>query len=149
MKIIKAKVYIDQDTGSTVYHYPDIWLKNKESIPAILYPQDRSDQGTDERGKFQIIYPVVPDDLATELLKLPEFSPANQKELEQYSLKHQPIKEVITDQSTVIKATLKLAKGQSLAQKEIDALDPDSPEPGIVKTKAWHVFVEEEYGAKC
>ena len=90
MKILKAKIYVDQSGGSTKYTYPQVWLDNRERIKEILYPQDRSDQGNDAKGTFQLVYPVVPDDVATELLKLPEFSVANRTEFENYSTKHYP-----------------------------------------------------------
>ena len=71
MKVLKAKICITHKNGATQYiGYPQIWLDNKEKIPMILYPNDRSDEILNREGKLcQIVFPVVPDDLAMELLK--------------------------------------------------------------------------------
>jgi len=145
MKLIKAKIYVEQDAGGTRYTYPAIWLDNKERIPAILYPQDRSDQGTDEKGTFQFVYPVVPDDLVAAFEK-EGFEVADSQDAQAYSDKHAPAREVIEDQSKVIKILAKVALDTPLTQKEKEALDPLSPEKGITMSKSF-IEIARDYGA--
>lgn len=146
MKVLKAKVYVDQSNGATKYTYPQTWLDNKERIPEILYPNDRSDQGTDEKGTYQWVYPIVPDDVAQELIKLPEFTTPDRTELELYADKHAPVVERINNPDKVISILAKVTRGEKLTLAEQDAIDPTKPESGIVMTKPWLQQAEETYG---
>lgn len=145
MKLLKAKVYVDQSKGNTTYSYPDAWMENVERIPAIFYPNDRSDQGKDEKGTYQVVYPIVPDDLVDAFLKL-GFEMADRKEVEAYTLKHNPPKETITDQNKVLAITAKVALGATLTQTEKDSLDPLKEETGVSMSKSWLEIVETNHG---
>lgn len=146
MKVLKAKVYVDQSNGSTKYTYPQVWLDNKERIPEILYPNDRTDQGTDQNGTYQWVYPIVPDDVAAELTKLDEFEIADRIELETYAAKHAPVIERVTNPDKVISVLAKIARGEELTKQDTDTIDPEKPESGIVKTKPWLEEAEAKYG---
>jgi hypothetical protein len=137
MKVIKAKIKVDQSQGSTQYEYPSIWLANKERIPMIVYPNDRSDQVSDEKGEYQIVYPVVPDDLYEEMLKLhPEqFEPAGQAEFEQYADKHHPRKVVTLDQNKVNEIVSKIALGKPVTKDEKNSINPEVDGGAVVKSK--------------
>lgn len=145
MKIIKAKVLITHDNNATQYFYPQIWLDNKEKIPSILYPQDRTDEVADSNKLYQIVYSIVPDDLYAELLKLPEFSVPSQAEVQSYTDKHAPKRETMQDEGKVLSILAKVGRGVILNQQEKDALNPAHPEKGLGMSKD---FVEtcNDYG---
>ena len=143
MKILKALVKVNHDNGGTQYIYPQIWLDNKENIPTILYPTDRSD----EVDGCQIVYPVVPDDVADLLLQNEGFSVADSVELQAYSDKHYPIVDRVVDQNKVITILAKATLGAALSTEEKNALDPTNPEPGIIKTKSF-IEIARDYGCE-
>lgn len=132
MKVLKALVEVEHpNEGTTQYvGYPKAWLDNKEKIPTILYPQDRTDEMVQNGKTYQILYPVVPDDVATEMLKSPDFSLANPVELNAYSAKHLPQREIARD-DIVLPILIKQARGEKLSPKDLNALDPNNPEPGV------------------
>jgi len=68
MKIIKAKIKVSHANGGTEYVYPQIWLDNVTEIPMIVYPNDRTDEVSESGETYQICYPVVPDELQTQML---------------------------------------------------------------------------------
>lgn len=137
MKIIKAKIKVDQSQEGTRYEYPSIWLANKERIPMIVYPSDRSDQVSDEKGEYQIVYPVVPEDLYEEMLKLhPEqFEPADQVEFEKYADKHHPRKIITLDQNKVNEIVSKVTLGVPVTLDEKNSINPEVEGGAIVKSK--------------
>jgi hypothetical protein len=138
MKILKVKIEVTHNNGATQYvGYPKEWLDNKEKISNILYPGDRTDE-VGEGGKlYQIVYPVLPDDLYDKMKNLPICSEPNLAELTAYSDKHAPQVERITDENKVIGILAKTAQGKVLTKADKDALDPENPTPGITKTKRW------------
>lgn len=149
MKVIKAKVKVTHDGGGTHYVYPAVWLDNVSRIPMITYPNDRTDEVVEIDNEYQIVYPVVPDDLYTEMLATnPEvFSVADQMEFESYSDKHYPQKEVINDTDAVLLVLAKAQKGEVLTQTENDIIDPRSMTAGIVSTERVIDKVTKDYGA--
>lgn len=147
MKILKAKVYVDQSGGKTTYIYPQVWLDNKEKFPAIMYPNDRTDQGTDEGGTYQWVYPVVPDDLAATLLALPEFSAPTRADVQAYADKHWPAVETILDSTKVLTVVAKILRQEALTLDERKALDPADPTPGVNRTVDFLKRAETDYGA--
>ena len=138
MKILKVKIEITHDNGATQYiGYPKIWLDNKEKIKEILYPSNRTDE-VGEGGKlYQIVYPILPDDLYEQMKTLPICSEPDPAELAAYSDKHAPQAERITDEKKVIAILAKTARGEVLAKADKDALDPENSTPGITKSKRW------------
>ena len=70
MKVLKAKIEVVHPNGtSTEYKdYPQVWLDNKEKLQAILYPKDRSDEVSENGKLYQILYPLVPDELEADFL---------------------------------------------------------------------------------
>lgn len=149
MKIIKAKIKVTHDGGATQYVYPQIWLDNVSKIPQITYPNDRTDEVVDKGSEYQIVYPVVPDDLYTEMLsKEPDvFSVADQVEFEAYSDKHYPQKEVINDTNAVLSVLAKAQLGEVLTKAEKDVLDPKSAVAGVTQTERVIDTVITKYGA--
>lgn len=137
MKILKAKIKVTHDNGATQYVYPQLWLDNVTRIPHITYPNDRTDEVQESGKEYQIVYPVVPDDLYTQMLaEHPEiFSVANKTEFEAYSDKHYPQKQIITDTDAVLTALVSVANGETLTQKQQEALDPVSAVPGVTLTE--------------
>ena len=149
MKIIKAKVYIEQTNSVTRYtEYPTGWLENKSSIPDILYPQDRTDHGTDEKGLFQILYAVVEDDAYEVIIQSPLTSVPTREEIETYQAKHRAVREVVKNEDNVIKILAKTARGIELNQKEKDVLDPEKSEEGINKSRTFLDTAENDYKAQ-
>lgn len=138
MKILKVKIEVTHENGGTQYiGYPKIWLDNTNKIPEILYPKDRTDE-VDENGKtYQIVYPVLPDDLYEKMKDLPICSEPNLTEFTIYSDKHAPSVEVINNQQKVISILAKVGRKQILTKQEENALDPDNQEIGINKTEKW------------
>lgn len=145
MKLLKAKVKITHNGGGTQYTYPQIWLDNKERIPAILYPKDRTDELVEGNMLYQVVFPVVPDDLYDELLRLPEFSIPSQTEVRAYTDKHAPKREVMQDEEKVLSLLAKVGRGATLNQQEKNALDPAHPEKGLGMSKDF-VEVCNDYG---
>lgn len=145
MKLLKAKVKITHNDGATQYTYPQIWLNNKERIPSILYPKDRTDELVEGNALYQVVFPVVPDDLYDEFLKLPEFSIPSQAEVQSYTDKHLPKREVMQDESKVLSLLAKVGRGNALTQQEKDALDPAHPTKGLGMSKDF-VEICNDYG---
>jgi len=148
MKILKALIEVQHpDANSTQYMgYPQVWLDNKERIPAILYHSTREDEIQQDGKLYQTAFLVVPDDLAVELLKEENITEAARPEVDSFAAKHYPIKTMINDQDAVLAITAKAALGETLTKEEKDALDPNSPVKGIIKTKPWVEAIEEQYG---
>lgn len=146
MKLLKAKIEVTHENGATQYvGYPQLWLDNKEKIPAILYPKDRTDE-LDENGKtYQIVYPVVPDDLHPEFLQDALFSEPDLIELQAYNDKHSPSIEKISDADRVLSILTKVARNEALTPEEKLALDPASTEPGVTTTKDF-LQIAKDYG---
>lgn len=148
MKIIKAKVYIEQDENSTRYvGYPTLWMQNKEKIPHIIYPRDRSDQATDRVGTYQTIYAVVDDAVYDVLIQDPQCSTPTRNEIVDYQNKHEPKEYVIEDQAIVTSILAKQARGDKLTLEERNALDPEKAERGITKSKQFLEVAKETYNA--
>lgn len=149
MRIIKAKVYIDRSTGNTTYRYRQEWLDNKTNFPTVLYPKDRTDDGLDNNGIFQYVYPMMDDATATLLLsKYPlEFSVTTLSEVTAYSAKHVPQTTIINDQIKVLMLISKTVLGTALTQLEKDALDPTKSTDGVITTPPWTDLIT-QYGAK-
>lgn len=149
MRILKAKIYVSQTPGNTEYRYSPVWLANKERIPAIIYPNDRTDQGTDAKGTYQIVYPCVPDDVAQALIDDPEtdITECPRAEVAAYVEKHHPKKNMILDNVKVLTILSKSARGEKLSKDEIDAIDPKHPAEGINESKFLHEIIEERYAA--
>ena len=137
MKILKAKIKVTHDNGATQYVYPQLWLDNVTRIPHITYPNDRTDEVQESGKEYQIVYPVVPDDLYTQMLaEHPEiFSVANKTEFEEYSDKHYPQKQIITDTNAALVVLAKAQKGETLTKAEKDVLDPKSSVAGVTLTE--------------
>ncbi len=145
MKVIKASIEVTHENGGTQYvGYPKVWLDNKERIPAILYPNDRTDEVQKDGKLSQVVYPVIPDDLEVAFLA-EGFELADPAELKAYSDKHTPSRETITDQTKILMILSKVALDTPLTQKEKEALDPTKPEAGITLTKTFVEMVKEQY----
>lgn len=142
MKFLKAKIYIDQDAGSTRYTYPQVWLDNKERIPLIGTPNDREiakqcgDQAVDEKGTYQVLYPLVPDDLVDTLLALDGVTVATAEEVDAFSETHLPKREVVNDQHAVLGVLVKQARGEVLTKADNSVLDPTTDTPGTTLSKS-------------
>lgn len=149
MKVIKAKIKVTHEGGGTHYVYPQIWLDNVSLIPMVTYPENRTDDIVEKGSEYQIVYPLVPDDLYAKMLETePDvFSVADQAEFEAYSDKHYPQKEVISDTNAVLVVLAKAQKGEVLTKEEKDVLDPTSPVLGVSKTKRVIETVITEYAA--
>ena len=146
MKLLKVKIEVTHVNGATQYvGYPRIWLDNKERIQEILYPADRTDE-VNENGKlYQIIYPVLPDDVYEQMKNLSICYEPNLIELTAYSEKHAPQFERITDEKKVLAILAKVALGEELSKEEKDTLDPEKPASGISKSKKWIDGIREKY----
>lgn len=137
MKLMKALIEINRDNGSTEYvGYPEVWLENKHRIPAILYPNDRTDDVVQDGKLYQPLFPVVPDDLVDAFISI-GFEIADSDEALAFSEKHAPSKEIIEDERTVLMVVSKSVRGEALSQKEKDALDPSKSERGITMSKSF------------
>lgn len=138
MKILKAKIKVDHRGGGTKYEYPQIWLDNKENINPIFYPKDRTDEATDGTvGLHQVVYPNVPDAVATQMLAdHPDiFSTADRTEFETYTDKHNPVKEIVTDQEAVLTVLAKVARKEKLTLEDEAVIDPLNEAAGVKKSK--------------
>lgn len=149
MKIIKAKIKVSHANGGTEYVYPQIWLDNVTEIPMIVYPNDRTDEVSESGETYQICYPVVPDELQTQMLaEHPEiFSVAEKTEFEAYADKHYPQKTIITDTDKVLSILAKSATGETLTKKDKDALDPQNETTGVTLSKRTADIATIDYGA--
>lgn len=146
MKVLKALIEVNHDGGGTNYvGYPQVWLDNKELIPSVLYPSDRSDEIFDKGRLFQTVFPIVPDDKVDDFL-LAGLEIADPSEVAAYSEKHYPKHEIIDDRKVVDDLLIKRAKGVPLTPQDEAALDPNKPEPGISFSKTF-IDIANEYGA--
>lgn len=145
MKILKAKIETNHEGNKTTNIHPDIWIANKERIPTVLYPQDRTDEIVENGKLYKIAYPVVPDDLADEFIKDPNFSLADKTELTVYSNKHCPVRNITTDQNRVNDILAKIALDKPLTQEDKDAINPDHPAKGINKSQSF-IELAQSYG---
>lgn len=137
-KILKVKVEVTHINGATQYvGYPKEWLDNKSKISAILYPADRTDEVSENGKTYQIVYPIIPDDVYDLMKNLPICSEPNLAELTAYADKHVPQTIRITDQDKVLAILAKAALDEKLTKEEKDALDPNNPTAGVTKTKKW------------
>jgi len=137
MKVLKAKIKVEQTGNRTKYIYPKIWLDNIKKIPVILYPNDNTDDIKEVDQTYKTIFVTVPDDLYDTFLKSPEFSKHDQIEMDNFAEKHLPVKDRITDPEKVIGILAKSILGTPLTKEEQDAINPEKTELGINKTKSW------------
>lgn len=137
MKTIKAWVRVVQDENSTSYEYPRLWLDNATSIPSVIYPKDRSGQQDIGGQPHQLVYFVADDALASRLVSECGYEETTKAETAVYAETNSPRLPVVVDQNKVTGILAKSALGQELSQKEMDALDPENPEPGINKQPSW------------
>lgn len=148
MQILRAEVEITHPpAGGTVYVYPLTWLANKEKIPTILYPDNRTGEIERNGKRYQIVYPLVPDDLVDTFLKEKGIELADPDEVQAYGEKHMPKREAVVHEQKVMVILAKFARGESLSDVEKEALDPAKEEPGVTLSKSF-LEVCEEYGWK-
>ena len=138
MKILKVKIEVTHVNGATQYvGYPREWLDNKERIPTILYPSDKTDEIIEGGKIYQVVYPILPDDVYDIMKRLPICSEPTKAEIEAYSDKHLPQTIIINDQNKILTILAKAALEEKLTKEEKDALNPDKPTSGVTKTKKW------------
>ena len=133
--MLKAWIPVLQDASGTSYLYPDVWLQNKEKFPFIVYPATRGDEVEEGNKKFQPVFVCVPDDLV-DAMKAVGLEDADRAEFETFSNRHYPVKERIDDLDAVIPILAHVARGNPLTEKQLRALDPEDPTPGLSKTKS-------------
>ena len=150
MKLLKANIeVIHPDAKSTKYNYPGEWLENKEpsKMPAVLFPENRSDEF--ERGGriYQTLYPVVTDEVADILLALGgDFSLAELADVQAYADKHAPQRVIPTDASKVLEILAKNALGGVLTEEDRAALDPNNPTSRGLSISQSFIDLAKEYG---
>jgi hypothetical protein len=145
-KILKVKIEVTHVNNATQYvGYPKEWMDNKSKISSILYPQDRTDEVVENGKIYHIVYPVLPDDVYELMKNLPICSEPDLSELSRYADKHAPQITRISDQEKVLQILSKAALEEKLTKEEKDALNPDNPTPGIIKSKKW-IDTLQDYG---
>ncbi|MFA5185356.1 MAG: hypothetical protein WC551_02625 [Patescibacteria group bacterium] len=133
MKVLKGKVEIEQTDGATRYIYPDFWMSVVSRLPAVLYPNTRGEEIEEGGKKFQPVFVFVPDELVDEMKEKCGLVDAEKAEFEDFSDKHYPEKPRVTDVEKVLLIVSKTASGKKLTKDDEDALNPESPVPGIEK----------------
>ncbi len=147
MKVLKALIEIEHPSSlsTNFIGYPQLWIDNKERIPMIMMPTDRSED-IEMNGKlYQPLFPLVPDDLFDAFLKIDGFSEPDPVELQTFADKHAPQTEIF-EERIFNKIVLKFINGEELTQKDRDAIDPASPERGVTLSKGF-INLAKEYGA--
>jgi len=146
MKVLKALIEVNHEGGGTNYlGYPQVWLDNKESIPAILYPENRDEEIVIGDKLFKVVFPLVPEEKVAEFLAA-GLELADPIEVEAASNKHWPKREVVNDQAKLNTILLKVARKETLTPLDEKALDPNDPESGVIMTKNF-VEIARDYGA--
>ena len=132
MKLIKAKVYFTKLPDKTVYSggYPSTWDSTR--IPYICYGEKNND-GRD----FQWLIVIVPDDLYDVMIEDEQCEAVTKDDARTFVNEYRPQTEKITSEFKLMKILAKNARGEELEQVELDALNPDHPEPGLGKTKSF------------
>ena len=138
MRAIKAKVYFTKTPAGTSYSggYPASW--DSARIPYIAY----CDVGNDGKD-FHNVLAFVPDDKYDEMIADPQVEAIDNVNAKTLADTHRPQVDKIIDQSKILLILAKQARGETLTVKELGALDADSPELGVSKSKSFDEFCTE------
>lgn len=149
MKLIKAKIEVVHPDASSTHFigYPQVWLDNKEKIVAVLDPGDRLEEIIEDGKIFKILYAMCTDDALNQLLTSDLIQAADIAEARAYAEQKFPQKVITSDQDAVNAVLAKIGKGEVLAKKDLDALNPDNPEAGLTKSKNWVDGIQDNHGA--
>lgn len=145
MKIVKAKVYYRRTAGRTCYRdknfdgYPKCW-EQISPIEAIWPNEIGKQEFKDAKGTYQIWLLKLTDEDYDICMYDPQCSMISKTDAEAIAADNDPDydePEEITNEATVKRLTIKAFQGKTLTKAEEDALNPDKPNKGIGRKKAF------------
>ena len=144
MRILKIKVRRQQTKAGTFYTYPPEY--DAEKIQVICYESvlPENYKKVVERGnEEEFLIGVVRDDDASTFLCSSNVQEINREEA--VTLGNQWLKQTerIADLGKVLVIMAKVCRGESLNQREKDALDPNKPEQGINLSRSIEDILQE------
>ena len=150
MKLIKMRIRRDSSEGKTHYDYPVPYYDAYKVVFGPIYESglpDNAKSVMDRDADDEFIVIGVKDEDFSGFMACNGVVDKSghtwtaveltQAEAETLGTSWTNQTEKITDQDTVIKILAKIGRGEVLTQKEQDALNPDSSEIGINKTKSF------------
>lgn len=145
MKIARMKVYYKRIAGVTVYRdqnfdgYPACW--DQISPVGVIYPTEfgvRED--TDADGTYQTwLVKMMDSDYDISMFD-PRFSAISRGDAQDIAEDLDPDigeEELVTNEATVARLTIKAMRGQAFTKEDDDALEPTAQAPGIGKKKSF------------
>jgi len=141
-KILKVKIKREPILGGgTHYVYPPEY--NAKKIQVLCYESMGEEDKVKARGDYEYCIGVVKDEDAPAFLKSNDIVEINETKAKIDGKKWRPQTERIIDEKEVLRICAKAVSGESLTQKEKDALNPDKAEIGVNKSKSFSDLLDE------
>ena len=142
-KILKIKIKRTQKAGGTHYDYPPEYDSQKIQVLAYETFNPANVQAVIDRGnKDEYLIGVVRDADAPPFLvseDIVEIDYNKAKKMGSRWIKQIP---KITDPQKVVKICQKVVNSQPLTADELNALDVENPESGIIKSRTFQEFLD-------
>jgi hypothetical protein len=148
MKVLKVHIKRDRNEARTHYDYPPEY--DAQKIQVMVYESSLPENFEKVVGRGdtdEYLIGVVKDEDAPQFLASPDIEEIDtDTALELGESWTRPI-ERITDPKVVTQVTAKMRAGIKLTQAEENAVDPDNPAPGVVKSRTFRQSLAEMLGA--
>lgn len=135
MKLLKIKIKRENKNNTTKLTYPKEYRAKLVNVLAYETKDERLKRSDKDTIHYCIC--IVDDKVGNHMLKSDDITEITETEFKNLGDKWRPQKEIITNQNEVISLTAKAVRGETLTQKEKDALDPDKDEKGINKSQSF------------
>jgi len=138
-KILEVRIQRNQLSGRTDYVYPPGYDAKK--IQVLCY-EDKDETLLRNNGD-QYCIGVVSDADALQFLASSDITEINRGNAIVKGRRWRPQVNKIADEKKILMIIAKYVRGEVLTQQEKNALDPDSPEVGINKSKLFDDLLDE------
>lgn len=147
MKVLKVHIKRDRNDARTHYEYPPEYDAQKIQVMCYESSLPENFDKVVERGDTdEYCIGVVKDEDAPQFLASPDIEEIDtDMALELGESWTRPV-ERITDQKTVTQVMAKMRAGVRLTQAEENAVDPDNPAPGVVRSRSFRQALSEILG---
>lgn len=138
MKLLKVKIKRNQTEAKTSYVYPSAYDAKKFNV--LVYETQLTggyDKVKNKGNKEEIVIGMVKDEDAATFLASPDIVEITRAEADAFLGEdlHKKV-EKITDQNAVLSVLSKIARKETLSEKDLKTIDPTDPTPGITQSRS-------------
>jgi len=145
MKLLKVKIKRNQTDAKTSYVYPSAYDAKKFNV--LVYESQLTDGYDKVRGKGnkeEIVIGMVKDEDAASFLASSDITEITKSEADVFlGVDLDKKVEKITDQNAVLSVLSKVARKETLTEKDLKTIDPSDTTPGITQSKSLNEVLKE------